>query len=258
MKKSVIILGLILIFSANAYGATVTGGVSKVDVKSNQIIDNATNMPVANAKISMPKLGYYTITDENGNFELAAIQNSTILSVSKEGYRPFSLTVDKMANSKPLVLGIQKSDVFDVVIESDMMHLGDDVYSPSSANAGYFRLQSKGPSYTKQFIMKSSVLYKNNYLVIGSILGIDTLLARSMGQNRIVNAYSSPPEVYFNGIKIAEIQLNGDNQKIKLPNNLIKSNVPNEITIKTGKNLMQRAYIDYDDIEIANLSIMTE
>lgn len=260
MQKSVIILGLMLLFTTNAYCATVTGGVSKVDVKNgvNQIIDNATNLPVANAKISMPKLGYYTITDENGNFELASVQNATILSVEKEGYRPFSLTVDKISNSKPLVLGIQKSDAFDVIIESDMMHLGDNNYSMSSANAGHFKLKSNGPSYTKQFIMKSTVLNRSNYLVIGSILGIDTLLARSMGQNSIVNAYSSPPEVYFNGTKIAEIQLNGDNQKIKLPNRLIKANVPNEITIKTGRNLMQRAYIDYDDIEIANLSIMTE
>lgn len=260
MKKTVIALGLILIFSANARCATVTGGVSKADVNcgANQIVDNATNMPVANAKVSMPKLGYYTVTDDEGRFNLATIQNATILSVEKEGYRPFSLTVNQMANSKPIVLGIQKSDMFDVVIESDMMHLGDDNYSPSSANAGYFQLQSKGPSYSKQFVMKSSVLNKNNYLVIGSILGIDTLLARSMGQNKIVNAYSSPPEVYFNGTKIAEIQLNGDNQKIKLPNRLIKANAANEITIKTGRNLMQRAYIDYDDIEIANLSIMTE
>ena len=89
-------------------------------------------------------------------------------------------------------------------------------------------------------------------------MGIDTLLARSMGQNSIVNSYASPPEVYFNGVKIAEIQLNGDNQKIKLPNNLIRSNRQNEVTIKAGRNLMQRAYLDYDDIEIANLSIMSE
>ena len=29
----------------------------------------------------------------------------------------------------------------------------------------------------------------------------------------------------------------------------------NELLIKTGKNLFQTAYVDYDDIEIANLRI---
>ena len=58
--------------------------------------------------------------------------------------------------------------------------------------------------------------------------------------------------------KISEIQLNGDGQRIKLPPNLIRKNQVNEITIKTGRNLMQTAYIDYDDIEFMNLSIQTE
>ena len=74
-------------------------------------------------------------------------------------------------------------------------------------------------------------------------------------KEKIPNAFASPPEVYFNGNKISEIQLNGDGQKIKLPSNLIKKNQVNEITIKTGRNLMQTAYVDYDDIEFMNLII---
>ena len=93
------------------------------------------------------------------------------------------------------------------------------------------------------------------YFVIGSIIGIDTALARSMGQNKITISYASPPEIYFNGNKIAEIELNGDNQKIKLPPSLIKANSKNEITIRAGRNMLQTAYIDYDDIEFMNLSI---
>lgn len=89
--------------------------------------------------------------------------------------------------------------------------------------------------------------------MIGSIIGIDTNLARSMGQNKITTAFASPPEVYFNGNKISEIQINGDGQKIKVPLSLIKKNESNEVTIKTGRNLMQTAYIDYDDIEFMNL-----
>ena len=223
---------------------------------ANQLKDSATNTPIGNAKITVPSYNYSTYTDENGNFDLGNIKSPAILSVQKEGYRPFSLTVnnDTIA-SKPLVVGIQKSDATDIIIESDVFHLGDDNYSTSSANAGNFQLKSSGPSYTKEFIMKNTG--GTNYLVIGSILGIDTLMARSMGQNSIVNAFASPPEVYFNGKKIAEIQLNGDNQKIKLPSNMIKPNQRNWITIKAGRNVMQTAYIDYDDIEIANLSIMS-
>ena len=106
--------------------------------------------------------------------------------------------------------------------------------------------------------MATDVLRKENYLKIGSIIGIDTLIARSMKQNSILNSYSSPPEVFFNGKKIAEIQLNGDNQRIKLPKNLVRAGQMNEITIKTGHNLKQTAYIDYDDIEFMNLSIQSE
>ena len=76
-----------------------------------------------------------------------------------------------------------------------------------------------------------------------------------MGQNKITNSYSTPPEIYFNGNKIAEIELNGDNQKIRLPKSLIRSNSKNEITIKTGRNVLQTSYIDYDDIEFMNLTI---
>ena len=36
---------------------------------------------------------------------------------------------------------------------------------------------------------------------------------------------------------------------------LIRQNGENEITIKAGKNLFQKNYVDYDDIELANLHI---
>ncbi len=78
-----------------------------------------------------------------------------------------------------------------------------------------------------------------------------------MGQNQISNAFASPPTVYLNGHKIAEIQINGDNQKIKLPKQLIHWNQNNEIVIKAGRNIMQTAYVDYDDIEFMNLSVQT-
>ena len=107
--------------------------------------------------------------------------------------------------------------------------------------------------YTKRFQLKNIKLNKPIFLVIGSIIGIDTNMARSIGQNRISNAFASPPEIYFNGNLISEIQINGDNQRIRIPSQLIKRNQSNEVTIKTGRNLMQTAYVDYDDIEFMNL-----
>ncbi len=258
MKKTFFIILTILIAGNIANADALTGGVSTVGL-GNKVVDANTNAPIANAQISLPKQNYSTKSDSNGNFNLNAdFKGNTIMSVEKEGYKPFSLTIDEHIAAKPMILGIQKSTGKEVVIESAMLHLGDNNFSAGSANSGEFKLKALGPFFTKTFKMSANTLSLTNFLVIGSIIGIDTAMARSMGQNSVRNSFSSPPEVYFNGTKIAEIQLNGDNQKIKLPNNLIRANQVNEVTIQTGKNLTQRAYVDYDDIELLNLSIQSE
>ena len=240
-----------------AISAPLTGGVTEVG-GGNTVVDAKTNAPVEGAIISIPQIGYKTKTDANGAFSLnATINDDTIMSVNKSGYRPFSVTIDKNIASKPMILGIQKSDVMDVVIDDSMLHLGDDTFSAGSANSGEFKLKAIGPTYVKRFKMSANTLNYNNYLVIGSIIGVDTLMAHKMKQNNI-NSYSSPPEVYFNGKKIAEIKLNGDNQKIKLPRAAIKPDDVNEIVIQTGINLFNKSRLDYDDIEIMNLSVETE
>lgn len=261
MQKFIVILGVIsMFFSCYASAEIVSGGVTKNgELSGNQVVDKNTNQPVSDAAVTLPMLQYKTYTDENGMFHLGTkIDGQTVMSVEKEGYRPFSLTVDEKSASAPIIVGIQKSNENDIQLETQMMHLGDNNYSRNSANSGEFRVSALGPFYTKTFKMAASAITKNNFLVIGSIIGIDTAIARSMGQNRIRNSYSSPPEIFFNGQKIAEIQLNGDGQRIKLPTNLIRQNQNNEITIKTGKNMTQTAYTDYDDIEIMNLSIISE
>ena len=45
-------------------------------------------------------------------------------------------------------------------------------------------------------------------------------MARDMGQSKVKTAYASAPQVYFNGNRISEIQINGDSQKIKIPKQL--------------------------------------
>ncbi|MFI3300698.1 MAG: hypothetical protein R3Y28_04675 [Candidatus Gastranaerophilales bacterium] len=259
MKKMFLFFLLLIYIQPFACSATMEGGVSKIgENKINKIIDSSTNMPVSGADIIIPKSNYMTTTDENGAFALdVKINGDTIMSVEKDGYRPFSLTLDDNTTQHPMVVAIEKSNVEDILITSELYHLGDNSYSNSSANSAEFRKEATGPYFAKNFTFSNSYLNKSTYLVIGSIIGIDTLLAKKMGQNQVTNSYASPPEVYFNGVKISEIHLNGDGQKIKIPNNLISRN-SNEIMIKTGKNLLQMAYIDYDDIELMNLYVKSE
>ena len=255
MKKIFVLILFVLLFVSVANATVMEGGVMKTGMgNSKRVVDSATNMPVSGAKVVLPKLDYITVTDDNGAFS----KSPTILSVQKEGYRPFSLTIDEKIAAKPIVVGIEKSNVQDIVISSEMFHLGDDNYSENSANSGEFKGRSIGAYFSKSFQIAQNALTKQNFLVIGSIIGIDTFMAKTMGQNSVAHAFSSPPEVFFNGVKIAEIQLNGDGQKIKIPNNILKVGQLNEVTIHTGRNLRQTAYIDYDDIEFMNLYIKSE
>lgn len=261
MRRFIMILFLIYTWGIlPGFCGVVTGGVSKDGItETNKIIDSKTKVPISQARITLPQKNYRTYTDDEGRFDLDAdIKGDTILSVEKAGYKPYSLTVNQSLASKPLVLGIEKSTAKDITLETDMFHLGDNNFSDASANSKEFRVKAIGPYYSKNFKLSSLVSPSSAYLVIGSIIGVDTQMARSLGQNKVSNAFASPPEVYFNGNKIAEIELNGDGQRIKIPRNLLRPNQINEVTIKTGRNMMQTAYVDYDDIEFMNLSLETK
>lgn len=258
MKKFILITCLTIMTSSVTFAKPLEVGIEKQEyLKSNRIIDSETNLPVPNAEIIIPQTNFRTKTDSNGYFTLRANANSDlIISVQKDGYRPFTTTFLK-DTSTPLKLSLIKEQPMDINIECEMCHLGDDTYSTNSANSSEFKIKSTGPFYSKSFKIPSGVKNHNCYIVIGSIIGVDTKLARKMGQNS-ANSYATAPEVFFNGTKISEIQLNGDNQKIKIPNNLIKENSINEITIRTGHNVLQTDRFDYDDIEFMNLSFQSE
>lgn len=255
-------LGLIMLFTISmpAFSGIVQGGVEKQGVTgSHRVLDSATNASVSGARVTLPQEKYQTYTDNEGKFSLDAdIRGQTVMSVEKSGYKPFSVTIDEKTASKQIIMGIEKSTPKDITIDTNMFHLGDNSYSENSANAREFQVQSIGPYYSKNFKISSVPSGSRVNLVIGSIIGVDTLMAKSMGQNKVSRAYASPPEVYFNGNKIADIQVNGDGQKIKVPYNLIRQNQLNEVTIKTGRNMMQTAHVDYDDIEFMNLSVETD
>lgn len=246
-----------MIFSyANA--EVISGKIDRYDENyQNKIIDSKTKQPLSGAKITIPDLNYTTYSDSNGIFKLNAdVNDKTVLFVEKDGYKVFSLTVDNNVLRNPLKLGIEKTSPFDMQITQGVIHLGDNMFSQNSANSSDFRLYAKG-HYLAQTFKKPSFSQNQEVVVkIGTIIGLDTKKAKEFGQNRIAKVYSSPAEVLINGHKIGVLELNGDNIEIAIPKNLLKET--NELVIQTGKNLFQTEYIDYDDMELANVRIETK
>lgn len=254
IRKIIFILCMLTVLAPLGQCETISGKVNQnATLKNkNKIVDSYTQKPVTGAAVSIPSLGYRTTSAQDGTFELnTEINEKAILSVQKDGYRPFSLTIDENIASRPLKLGIEKSKAGDISIESELCHLGDDVYSETSANSAEFKGKSVGAYFSKKFSAKTLRPNEQAVIIIGSVIGLDTKMAKELGQNQIAYVYSSPAEVFFNGEKIGELNINGDNQEISIPRQILREN--NELTIKTGRNLFQHAYIDYDDIEIANI-----
>ena len=261
MKKVFWAMLLACLYLSNpVFSALFEGGVEKTGLgTSSVILDAQTNLPVENVKITLPKEKFTTFTDANGAFNLSAKLNSpSILSIEKEGYRPYSITIDESVGKKPIIVAIEKSSAEDIIVTTGWYHLGDNSFSPNSANCKDFHGEASGAFYTKKFKVGDSLEIKKYILVIGSIIGIDSLMAQKMGQNRIKASYATPPEIYLNGIKIANVELNGDAQRFNLPMNLVRKGMENELMIKTGRNMTQTSHIDYDDIEFMNLSILSE
>ena len=65
MKQILISLLLLIMCNLSVNAAVMEGGVSKTGMgNSSMIVDNATNMPVSGAKVSIPKNNYTTYSDE--------------------------------------------------------------------------------------------------------------------------------------------------------------------------------------------------
>ncbi|MBR2069080.1 MAG: hypothetical protein IJ877_04875 [Candidatus Gastranaerophilales bacterium] len=253
MKK---LLLLFLLFSFNiAFSEVISGKINHDDINySNKIVDYKTGMPLENARISIPDLNYSTYSNSDGTFKLNAdVTNKTVLFVEKEGYKTFSLTIDNTVLNSPLKLGIEQTSPFDLQISQGIIRLGDNMFSTNSANSYDFHQSAHGHIYTQTFDKPKSSANQDIVVVIGSLIGVDTKRAKEKGQNRIARVYASPAEVFINGHKIGILDLNGDNIEIVVPKNLIKAK--NELKIQAGKNLFQKEYTDYDDIELANIRI---
>jgi len=256
MKKIFLFVFIWFIFCLLcAQAEVISGKINHDDLNyQNKIINAKTKEPISNAKITIPEINYTTYSNNDGSFKLNAnVNNKTILFVEHEGYKTFSLTVDNNVLNSPLKLGIEESNPFDLQITEGIIHLGDNMFSSNSANSGDFRLYAKGHILTKTFKRPKYSQNDDVVVIIGTIIGLDTKKAKELGQNRISKVYSSPAEVIVNNHRIGHLEINGDNIEIQVPKNILKET--NELIIKAGKNLFQKDYTDYDDIELANIRI---
>jgi hypothetical protein len=218
------------------------------------IKDHLSGQPIGGAEVSVPDKGITTTTKPDGSFklDLKGYGGDFIVSVKKDGYLPFALnaTIDDL--SKPFTLFIEKH-LGQIVIDSDLHHLGDNNFSNMSANATSFRLPAEGPIFIKEFYIES-LPKKNMVLKIGSIIGLDTMASHELGQSNI-STFSTPLSIYINSVKIAEIGVNGSNKVIPVPRTVLKPGTKNLIVLQTGINqvLKMQGVIDYDDIEFMNL-----
>lgn len=238
------------------YESSLSGGIKEdsylVEGKNNSVVDVSTGNPVVNAEVSIPSKNIRTFTDKNGNFSFNAdLSDSAILAVKAKGYKPFSLTVNHDIMNNPLTLGISKSGR-EIVIDSNLHHLGDNNYSSTSANFDDFKARAENPVFKKNFYVGNISNASSLSLKIGSVIGIDTPVAIKLGQSRS-RSYSTPVRIFLNDKKIGEIKINGDNQEILISRQLINFNSYNKIEIVTGKNLKPRFSVDYDDMEFLNL-----
>ena len=131
MKKVFIISIAYFAFIFGVNAEVISGKVNHDDLNlKNKIIDSKTKDAISNAKITIPEAHYTTFSDKNGLFQLNVdLNDETVLFVQKDGYKDFSLTVDKDVINKPLKLGIEKSNPYDMQITQGVIHLGDNMFS---------------------------------------------------------------------------------------------------------------------------------
>ena len=266
MKKfNLFILSLVLIvfmsvlFSDFCNAQILSGNVNKEDFleKSHIVVDGATGNPVSGAEVSIPSAGIFAKTNDSGQFKLDGSFNSPmILSVQADGYKPFSITINEGKISNPLTIAISKLFGNEMVIDSEIHHLGDDNFSEKSANAEDFKLKAESPDFFKEFFVEKLDSNSNPILKIGTIIGLDTKIAHRVAGKTGIKAYSSAIRVYINSKKIGDIKINGDNQEIPLSKSILKQNSTNTIRIETGVNQQATSYIDYDDMEFMNILLI--
>jgi hypothetical protein len=252
---------------------------------SGQVIDRQTGQPLSNVEVAIPGAGISVRTDSQGRFQLPDnVPTDQILVAKLENYLPYSQTTT--SQSGPLQVELDRwNQNATLVLETDVVHLGDDAYSANSAAANQFRLRTQGRELIRSFQL-DRMPTSSPILRIGSLIGLDTPEAARAGQTRVAEADMSPLVVVLNGIQVQTIPLAGNNIEVPLPINQLRQGL-NTVTLQTGKTFhpsfagsgaqvpvniplfggslrigipvgkvpQSASQADYDDIELANVVI---
>lgn len=220
-----------------------------------QVTDAQTGKPLPQAEVSVPDRNLKTRTDSGGWFSLplALGEQPLIMSVEKPGYQPFSISIRKDADPR-FRIGLRKL-ASAIVLDTELHHLGDNSYNPLSSGAMAFRANAEGPRLRIPFVLnKRSAQTGQATLKIGSIIGLDTPMSHYLSRNPL-EATASPLLVKLNNTVIARIQVNGDNQRVKLPANLLRIPGENVLEIEAGYHFPEPNRRDYDDMELIHLTL---
>ncbi|MBX2860126.1 MAG: hypothetical protein KTR14_02755 [Vampirovibrio sp.] len=227
------------------------------------VYDGETGMPVQGALVTIPSQGMAVKSNNRGAYAIKEMPLNgppkMIVKIAKQGYAPFSYTIDmgkfQQASAKgsqaPISVQLRRLKKI-LVIDDNLRHLGDGQYSHVSAGARQFRKQSDGTAYMQQFFLPRMDIAAFPILEIGSILGLDTREAHQNGQSHH-HKQSSPVRIRINGREISRIATNGDGHKVQFPKHLLNKNGINTIELETGYHYPDGKRIDYDDMEFMNL-----
>ncbi len=263
-------------------GIKAEQNASRIDLDSSssgRVLDQKTGEPIPQAEVQIPEEGITVRTDSYGRFTLPReLPSDRILTTRASEYAPFSLTTRKVQKGS-YDLRLEKLGPQLVVLDDQLHHLGDNNFSPQSANAGSFRLRAEGVELTRSFDL-SKLPRSGVTLRIGSLTGLDTQASIQAGQSRLNRGTQEPLQVLLNGQGVQDINLNGDRIQILLPRERLRVG-NNTLTLRTGKAIYPvvgnrdsavfpligsllgirvgdnnvQDVADYDDIELAHVTI---
>lgn len=250
-------LGIVLNLPLGWAQETLRGQVEKTaepveDTLQGQVVDAQTSQPLANARVTIPEIGYAMMTDPQGKYQIPRYlgKNPIIMSVEKSGYAPFAMGITQFS---PPVFSIKlQKQAQMIILDNKLRHLGDGSFSPGSSNAFHFQKPPDGPAIRFPFSLKGVTLSKASYLQIGSVIGLDTPMAHYLSGNPL-GVTASPLVVKVNGAVIAQVDQNGDKHKIQIPQKLLKAGGNNFIEIEAGYHYPEPNRLDYDDMEWMHL-----
>ncbi|ABD00351.1 dockerin [Synechococcus sp. 65AY6Li] len=268
-----------------------TGQVQLDSAYSGQVVDRLTGQPLAGVEVAIPGAGISVRTDAQGRFRLPGpLPAEEILVARLENYLPYSQSTGngQTGGDRPWQLQLERWDPnATLVLEANVIRLGDNQYSPKSAAAGQFLAPAQGVEMTRSFSL-DRLPPRPPVLRLGSLIGLDTAAAYRAGQSRIPGANMSPMRVLLNGVEVEQIHLGGDDLRIPLPLEHLRLGL-NTVTLRTGKTVIQPgriaggsrisipllggsldifvplgtdtigqdggAWVDYDDVQLANVTI---